>query len=265
MNRKLVATFASILAFSSFGAVASESEMVIDTVETRIEQPITKKNFDRGIESGVFMPKGTMFVGGTVSYTSLDANNYQFILLDKIDATSKLLSGRLFYGYTFANNVAAGVSFDYSRNRVDIKNVDISLSEDLNFAIEDYYSVQQIFSGSAFLRTYINIGNSKRFGLFNDLKVYFAGGQGKFTNGVTGEELVGTYEKITKLGLVVAPGVTCFATDFMTIEASIGILGVEYMRSEQVTNQVYQGSFESFDASFKLDLLSVGLGLAFYF
>lgn len=273
MKKKLLVICGAFLMLSAFGSEAcgverfgvEDSTVVKSAKAVKWEKPVKREKFNRGIENKTFMPKGAMFLGGTLSYTSIDAANYQFVLFDNLDASAKLLSGKISYGYTFADNIAIGLSFDYSRNRITIDNVDIALSEDLTFAISDYYSVQQLFTGTAFLRNYINLGDSKRFGLFNDVRVYFAGGQGKIIDSATGEQLVGTYEKITKLGLVLAPGISFFATEFLAIEASIGILGVEYMLSEQITNQVYQGSYENFDASFQLDLFSVGIGLAFYF
>lgn len=223
-----------------------------------------RQKIDRGIEKKTFIPKGTIIAGGTFNYTNLGAGDYTFLLFDNLSASAYLLGAKAFVGYVFRDDLAAGISFDYSRTKVQIDNVDIKLSEDMVFAIKDYYTIQQVYTATAFLRTYINIGDSKRFGLFNDLKFSFGGGQGKMYTG-KGEELSGTYEKIEKVGLVLSPGVSIFMTDFLTVEASIGILGIQYSRTEQVTNQVSQGYFESFDASFKLNLLSVNLGLAFYF
>ncbi len=226
---------------------------------------VEEEKFDRGLNENTFMPKGTITLGASLTYTSLDAQDYQFLLFDDLTATLQTIGARVNFAYTFADNVALGVQFQYSRNTATIDNVDMSLSEDLQFDISDYSTVQQVFTGSAYIRTYINIGNSRILGMFNDVKVYFAGGQGKVTSGPQDASLVGTYEKITKMGLVLAPGVSIFTTDFMAIEASIGILGVEYSRIEQTTNQVYQGTYEYVNASFKLDLLSLGLGIAFYF
>lgn len=223
-----------------------------------------KKKIDRGIEKQIFVPRGTIFVGGTFNYNDLGSGDFKFLLFDNLSTSAYLLGAKAFVGYAFRNDIAAGLSFDYSRTRVAIDNVDIALSEDMVFAIKDYYTIQQVYTATAFLRTYINIGSSKRFGLFNDLKFSFGGGQGKIMTG-KGEALSGTYEKIQNVGLLVSPGITVFMTDFMSVEASIGIMGLKYSRTEQITDQVYQGHWESFNASFKINLLSVGLGMAFYF
>lgn len=248
---------------------AINEQAVTEHIERQVESGTkTRKNgkakIDRGIKMKTFIPKGTWFFGANASYTNLGADNYKFLILDNFSTSAYMLGAKVSAGYIFADNVAAGITFDYSRTKITVNNLDIALGSDLNFAIKDFYSIQQIYTGTAFLRTYINIGNSKRFGMFNDLRAYFGGGQGKITNGA-GLNLDGTYQKILKLGLSLSPGIAVFATDFMTVEAAITIFGIEYSRTEQISNQVYQGSFEVFDASFKLNILSIALGIAFYF
>lgn len=222
------------------------------------------EKIDRGIEKLTFVPKGTIFMGGTASYLNVNATDFKFLMLDNLKANGYILGAKWAVGYAFANDVAAGLAFDYSRTSVAVENVDLKLSEDMSFGLQDFSSIQQVYTGSAFMRMYINIGSSRRFGMFNDVKVSLGGGQGKILNG-KGDALEGTYQKISSAGFLLQPGVAIFATDFMTVEASVGIFGVQYTRTEQISNQVYVGSFESVDASFKINLLSVGLGLSFYF
>ncbi|MFI3294702.1 MAG: hypothetical protein R3Y19_01635 [Rikenellaceae bacterium] len=235
------------------------SLLVIFTTLAAIAQPM-----DRGIKKSVFMPKGQWFAGGSASYLEVTGDDYDFLMINNIEAKAFTLSTKLMVGYTLSNNVAAGVSFSYDRTMVQIDNIDLSLSEDMVFGVSDYYSIQHIYTGTAFLRTYISLGDSKRFGLFNDVRFNFGAGQGKIFSG-TGDEMVGTYEKITQMGMTLSPGISVFATNFMSVEASIGILGLSYSRTEQVTNQVYEGSFESLSANFKINLLSIALGITLYF
>lgn len=272
MNKKqiVVVALAAFISFSlcesSAAAVVSDSLVVSTPVEkSEVSSSGRIKNkVDRKIEKHTFIPRGTIFAGGTIGYTSLNSSDFQFLILNDIGGDAYLLNAKVMVGYAFRDDVAAGLSFDYSRTYAKIDNIDLSLGEDLSFGIKDFSSIQHIYTGTAFLRTYINIGNSKRFGMFNDVKISFGGGQGKIVNG-QGEELSGTYQKISKVGLLLSPGISVFATDFMTVEASIGILGVNYTRTEQVSNQVSTGAFESFNASFKLNILAINLGLAFYF
>lgn len=49
----------------------------------------------------------------------------------------------------------------------------------------------------------------------------------------------------------------------MSVEASVGILGLEWKRIDQTTNQVYQGRYETSKANFKLNLFSINIGVNF--
>ena len=222
------------------------------------------EKIDRGITKQTFIPKGTIFVGGTANYMNVNSSDFKFLILTDIKGGGFMLGAKINAGYAFANDVAAGIGFEYSRTSVAIDNIDLQLGEDLSFGIKDFSSIQQVYTATAFLRTYINLGASRRIGMFNDVKISLGGGQGKILNG-QGEALQGTYQKISNAGLLLQPGLSIFATEFMTVEASIGILGLQYTRTEQISNQVYVGSFETVDASFKFNLLSIALGIAFYF
>ncbi len=219
---------------------------------------------DRGIKAQTFIQKGTYMFGGTAGYSSLSTEDYKFLLLDNVNLSGAVGNGSLFFGYAFSNNVAGGISVKYSRTTASISTLDLSLGSDLSFGMSNYYNIQQSVTATAFLRTYMNIGKQKRIGLYNDVEVYFGGGQGKNTNGM-GEGYSGTYQDITRMGILLNPGIVVFATDFLAFEAGVSIFGIEYSRTEQITNQVYMGSVESFTASFKLNLLKINLGLSFYF
>ena len=230
----------------------------------KISTKPTRTKVDRGIKQKTFVSQGSLIIGGTIGYNQFKASDYEFLMIKDIEANVYTTGAKVSAAWTFTDDIAAGIMFDYSRIQANFDNIDINLSEDMVFSIKDYKSIRHVYTASAFLRTYINIGNSGRFGMFNDVRVSFGGGEGKILNG-EGKELVGTYEKIQTIGFNLAPGIAVFATDFLAIGASVGILGFNYSKTEQITNQVYQGSFESFSANFKINLLSVNLGLQFYF
>lgn len=222
-----------------------------------------KTKLDRGIVKNTFVPKGTFFFGGTASYTEHSNDDYKFIVMEKWKGSGYTGSVKPFVGWCFANDLGVGLSFNYDRTMLNIENMELNLSEDLGFALQNAYSISHTFSGTAFLRTYINIGDSKRFGLYNDLKFLYGRGFGKIMNGV-GSSLVGTYQDITQAGIIISPGLTVFINNFMAVEASVGILGFQYKNIKQTTNQVYEGSRITKSANFKIDLFSIGLGIAFY-
>ena len=118
-------------------------------------------------------------------------------------------------------------------------------------------------SGSFFIRTYLNLGDSKRFGLFNEARVTYGYGQSNVEDG-TGDELKGTHQIKQNLNFGVAPGITCFVNNYVAVEAAIDVLGLDFKWYDQKTNQVETGKRTNSGANFKINLLSINLGITFY-
>lgn len=223
------------------------------------------EKFDRGMgfkEAPVFMPKGYLMFGGTVSYRDFSFYDYKFLILQDMNIEAYTLSATPYLYYVFAKNMAVGVRFSYERTLGHIDETNLSLGSDLSFGISDYYMLQHTYYGSLSYRYYIPLGKSKVFGLFSDISLNFGAGQGKTING-RGETATGTYQNILDIGIDVVPGIAVFVTNEMSVEASVGILGLEWKRIAQTTNQVYQGSYETSRANFKLNLLSINIGVNF--
>lgn len=49
--------------------------------------------------------------------------------------------------------------------------------------MNNVYSLSHSYSGMAIMRNYISIGNSSRFGLFNELQLSLGGGESKWYTG----------------------------------------------------------------------------------
>ena len=226
-------------------------------------QASAREKFDRGITTQTFMPKGMWFFGGNISYTQHSNDDFKmFGLLQDFSSRGYTFAVRPMAGYSFANNWATGLSFTYERTMLQIDNVSLALG-DLSFGLSDVYNIEHVYTGTLFLRNFINLGNSRRFALINDVKLQLGGGQGKMING-KGDDMTGTYTKIYQLGLVFSPGVSVFINDFSAVEATIGVLGFQYKRTEQTTNQIYHGSRQTSGANFKIDIFSIALGMTFY-
>ena len=84
----------------------------------------------------------------------------------------------------------------------------------------------------------------------------------KFLSG-TGEEMSGYYQKIFDVGIDVVPGVVVFLSNSVSVQASVGVLGLSYKKIDQIKNQVYEGSYSKKGADFKINFLSIGLGINF--
>lgn len=223
-----------------------------------------RENFDRGIQTSVFIPKGQWVVGGSFSYSESSSGDYKFLILKNVEGKSYTFSVSPSFGYFIRDNVAVGGRFSYTRDYIDIGNLDIDLSEDLSFSITKASLVEHMFYGTGFVRTYINLGNSRRFGLFNEARLTFGAGQGKTYSG-EGETLDGVYETIKHLQVGIAPGMTAFITNNAAVEVSVGVMGFDSKWIDQDHNKVIEGSRRVTSAKFKIDLFSINLGMTYYF
>ena len=134
---------------------------------------------------------------------------------------------------------------------------------DLTFDISDYKYLEHEYTASGFLRTYIPIGRSKIFGLFNEARLTYGYGTGKNSTG-SGVNYDGTYQKVQNLQIGFAPGLTAFITDWSAIEVSVGVMGFDFKWIDQKTNQVEEGSSRTSSGNFKINLFSINIGMTFY-
>ena len=75
----------------------------------------------------------------------------------------------------------------------------------------------------------------------------------------------GTYQDIYKGSLSVVPGLCCFVTNEAALEVSVGVLGFTHQKTVQTTNQIEVSKMTQNNASFKINLFSINLGVSLYF
>ena len=201
------------------------------------------KRIDRGIQRDVFIPKGQWMAGGTVSYSEHDEKNLNMLVLKDIEGLGYTFKISPYFGYFIKDNVAVGGRFAYNRSYLDLKNLDLNLGEDFNISLKNLYYLEHKYEVTGFIRTYLPVGTSKVFGLFNDARLTYGYSTGKNSTGVD-KEYDGTFEKAHNLQIGFAPGLTAFVTDWGSVEVSVGVMGFNFKWQDQKTNQVERGSEE---------------------
>ena len=218
---------------------------------------------DRDALKAVFIPKGQWMMGGTINYQEWDTDNINLLVLKNMDIEGHTFSASPYFGYFVAHNLAVGARYNYLRNYFYLGDFDLNLGEDFNISLEDLYYLEHKHEVSAFLRTYMPLGRSNIFGFFGEIRGTYAYANGKNSTG-RDTEFDGSYEHVHSVQLGFCPGMTAFVTDFMAVEASIGVMGLKYRWKDQKTNQVEKGSSKMGGANFKFNLFSVNLGMTFY-
>ena len=128
-------------------------------------------------------------------------------------------------------------------------------------ACENYQ--KQSYSGSITLRNYMPIANSKRFAMFAELRATGAYAQSESYKVQDGKKY-GTYQDIYKGSLSVVPGLCCFVTNEAALEVSVGVLGFTHQKTVQTTNQVEVSQMTQNNASFKINPLSINMGVSIF-
>lgn len=220
------------------------------------------ERIDRDVQTRVFIPKGTWMAGGTVSYSEHEQDNLNFLVIKDVEGNGYDFSVSPYVGYFFRNNMAAGIRFAYNRDYLDLGNLDIDLG-DLTLSFNDLYYLEHKYEVSGFFRSYIPIGRSKVFGLFNEMRLTYGYGEGKNSTG-SGTEYDGTYQTVQNFQIGFAPGLTAFITNWAAAEVSVGVMGFDFKWTDQKTNQVETGKRRVSSGNFKINLFSINLGMTFY-
>lgn len=227
---------------------------------------IRKLKRQRGLTSlsNTFVPKGQWVIATNVSFSTHSNNNYTFVVIEGIDSEGHTMKITPALGYALTNNMVVGVRFAYSRTFLRIDNGSIQLGDDdtgVDLKADYFYSLKHTYQASLIWRQYIPLGNNKRFALFNEMQIGMGRSQAKFA---ADSPIRGTYEtgKIFSIGMT--PGLVAFATNNMAVELNVGVLGFTYNSVKQIHNQVTVGKRNSSAMNFKVNIFSIGLGVAFY-
>ncbi|MCY1720044.1 hypothetical protein OU798_06805 [Prolixibacteraceae bacterium Z1-6] len=223
----------------------------------------TPTTFKREVENPVFMPKGQWMTGGTFSYKQFNQNDFHFLVLDNWNGQNYNFKVTPYFMYAVKDNTGLGGKFSYRRNLKRIESMQIVIDKTI-IDIKATEVLSHMFYGTAFLRSYLGLGDSKRFGLFVDTELTYGMGQGRSKKGLN-EEITGTYQTTKEFEIGVVPGLVAFINDYVALEVSVNVLGLNFKKTDQEFNRVDHGSFTSVNTDFKLNLLTLNFGVSIYF
>lgn len=251
---KILITIAVFLTSSPLSGWSQENSVSVDD---------SIPEFDRKIESVVFVPKGQWITGVSVSYSQSSQSNYSFLVLENLngDTYSFNLSPMLLYAVK--DDLALGGKFGYSRSLTKLKSAELNFDPETSFGVDHLYSLSHSYWGMAVMRNYFSLGRSKRFGFFNEMQLKFGGGQSKLTTGA-GADISGTYSTNFFCGVGLAPGLMVFLNNYSALEVNVGVLGFNYSKTHSKRDQIYSESYGHQTANFRINLFSITFGVGIY-
>ena len=241
-----------------------DASLPADSVGQERALTINEMRQQRGLTDthNLFVPRGQWIFGGTASYSTHSNETYRFLVVEGIESKGYTFKVSPMIAYALRDNMAIGGRFIYSRSLLKLDKADLNLGgedSDLNFEVNDYYSLRHSYSVAVIWRQYIPLGRNKRFALFNEMQLAGGGTQARFAKD---SPVKGTYETGYTFSLGVSPGIVAFATNNMAVEVNVGVMGITYTHTTQVHNQVTVGKRDASMMNFKVNIFSIGLGMA---
>ena len=269
MRKLFIRTLALALCLTGTAqALRAQETTAAQTAAAADQRPktINEMRQERGLTDthNLFVPKGQWIFGGTASYSTHTNKGYQFLVIEGINSKGYTFRVSPMIAYAFRDNMALGGRFIYSRTLLKLDNAELHFGNEetgTNIVARDFYSLKQTYSAAAIWRQYIPLGRNKRFALFNEMSLAAGGTQARFAND---SPVKGTYETGYTLSLGISPGIVAFATNNMAVEVNVGVMGISYTHTKQVHNQVTVGKRNTSMMNFKVNIFSIGLGMAFY-
>lgn len=235
-----------------------------DSASRVIRVPNEGARVDRGIYQYLFIPKGQVLAGATLSYAHLDSNDSQFMLMiDGLEAQCSMTRISPFFGVSYAKNQVLGARFAYQQTRGKVDNVSLQAgdNEDYTFTLSNVDLAQRSYAGALFHRAYIGLDLRGRFALYNETRIELSFGRNTFSYG---DKALDQYTKNRQVGVTFHPGVAVCIMNNVSMHASIGVGGVRLSDSRVYDGAEMIGKRTAMNANFRINLTDISLGITLH-
>lgn len=221
-----------------------------------------------GDKSSCYIPKGTRGAGLSFSYNdySIGDNagyNALFSMIEDIKAASLSWSFSAMGTYFIKDDISVGLRLNYDRTSIDLESANLSLA-DLGLSLGNHYHLDHQYTLALATRYYTPLGRSGKLAYFTELRAKGGFAQGK-TYMLNEGRKEGTFQTKYSAGIYAVPGVSLKVSDNVAVEACLEILGLDWQKTVQLTNQVDRSVMTEFGINYKVNLLSTELGIVLYF
>lgn len=256
---------------------APENDLVVVNGDT-VSQVLRSRNlgrFDRGLFNYLFIPKGQWQAGITASYGKFDASDLKVLdIVGDLDFKVSAFSVNPYVSYTVRNNIAVGMRFGYTNINGSIDDMAVDFDEDLNFNLKDVEYKNEAYSSAFFVRQYIGLSRSGRFGVFNEAELSFSSGNSDFRR-MYDDKPKCTHTTYMSAKLNFSPGLTVFVMEQVSFNISLGVFGFYLRNEKQRSYMINPEDAEQYPdetanrftsgASFRFNIFNINFGLGVHF
>ena len=214
----------------------------------------------RRFTNRLIAPKGEWQCGLSIMYADFNSADTDFMLiLQGLNARASMLKISPEAAYTFKDNHAVGVKFNYVKAGGMLDSATADLLGNLSLSVGDISASSVSMGGSVFQRTYVGIDKQGRFGIFWDYVLGYARSTTQFATGDAP-----SYTVKEKGYLAFAPGVVYFPMNNVSVQANISIADVSYSNTTAYEDGNAVGTHTGWGARAGLNLLNLSFGLTIH-
>jgi len=202
---------------------------------------------------------GVWYLAMTMSLRDQDIENTRLGLFDDVVIGNNsswnldLTTGRYISDYFLV-----GMTIGYEQSKFDGTLVG-------NFGTTfERVSDSELFTIGTFIRTSIPLTANNRLSFYNDLGFGFSFGNSQIDE-IRNNNTETSTADIYRLGVGINPGITYFAVNNFAFEAGVNLIGYSYSREEGEDHNGVRSLKESHDVSFSVNLLTINLGVSYFF
>ena len=202
-------------------------------------------------------PKGEWQCGLSVMYADFNSANSDYMLvLEGLNARASMLKIAPEALYTFKNNHAVGIKFNYVKVGGMLDSATLDLLGNMSLTAEEVDASTNTMGASIFKRTYLGIDRQGRFGIFWD-----------YVLGVTRSRTQiasPAYSVKDKISFAFAPGVIYFPMNNISVYANISIADLSYASTTAYEDSGIVGTHKGWRAQAGLNILNLNFGLTIH-
>lgn len=203
--------------------------------------------------------KGNWFVGFAFSLKDQQLENKARIFDKVLDGNDLSYNLTFKGGYMLNDYFSVGGNFIYSREKF----TGIIVQESDTIQRQSLSSVGTIVPS---IRTFFPLTKNNRLNFFNEIGLGFGFGNSVSRDTKNLDEINKSYTDEFAFTAGISPGITFFAMENFAFEIQLNnLIGYELRVSNKTTNETEESKVTTNNVNFNIDLLSLNLGLAYYF
>ena len=216
----------------------------------------------RRFKNHLIAPNGEWQCGVSIMYADFSSDDSDYmLLLQGLNANASLFRAAPEAAYSFADNHAVGVRFQYTNVNGMVDTATADLLGNLSMSLENLNAMSRSLSASIFQRTYVGLDNQGRVGLFWDYILGMSRTQSQFYAG----ESSSAYSIKKKFNLAFAPGFVYFPMNNVSVQASISLAELSYSNMTAYDDGNVVGVRNAWKAQASLNMLGINMGLTVHF